>query len=96
MITNTEFTGSYTENPFWYQHFDLSQIRVVKRAEAIVNFCAADFCCLYVTILKAMNFQNDISPNSIRFFKDHQELLFDMTSMQDGTESCHYTELVGE
>ena len=23
MNTNSAFTGSFTENPFWYQHFDL-------------------------------------------------------------------------
>ena len=43
-----------------------------------------------------MNFQEDISPHPIRFFKDHNELLFDLTSMQDGTENCPYPELVGE
>ena len=26
MNTNSAFTGSYTENPFWYQQFDLRQI----------------------------------------------------------------------
>ena len=35
-----------------------------------------------------MNFQDD--------FKDHNVLVFDLTSMQDATENCHYPELVGE
>ena len=26
MNTNSDFTGSFTENPFWYQQFDLSKI----------------------------------------------------------------------
>ena len=26
MITNSAFTGSYTENPFWYQQFELRQL----------------------------------------------------------------------
>ena len=26
MTTNFAFTGSFTENPFWYQQFDLTQI----------------------------------------------------------------------
>ena len=28
--------------------------------------------------------------------KDHYLLLFDMTSMQDDTEHCHYPELIAE
>ena len=28
--------------------------------------------------------------------KDHYVLVFDLTSMQDATENCHYPELVGE
>ena len=30
MNTNSAFTGSFTENPFWYQHFDLRQIRILR------------------------------------------------------------------
>ena len=30
MNTNTPFTGSFTENPYWYQQFDLSQIRLPR------------------------------------------------------------------
>ena len=26
---HSAFTGSYTENPFWYQHFDLRQIKIL-------------------------------------------------------------------
>ena len=30
MNTNSAFTGSFTEYPFWYQQFDLRQIRVLR------------------------------------------------------------------
>ena len=30
MKTNSAFTGSQTENPFWYQQFDLRQIKRLK------------------------------------------------------------------
>ena len=30
MNTNSAFTGSLTENPFWYQQFDLRQIRILR------------------------------------------------------------------
>ena len=43
-----------------------------------------------------MTFQDDTPPIPIDDFKDHYVLLFDLTSMQDATENCHYPELVGE
>ena len=96
MNTNSAFTGSYAENPFWYQQFDLRQIRILRRGQPIVEFDAADNCRLYVTTMKAINFQDDIPSIAIDNFKDHFVLVFDLTSMQDATENCHYPELVGE
>ena len=46
--------------------------------------------------MKAMNFQDDILSIPIDDFKHHYVLVFDLTSMQDATENCHYPELVGE
>ena len=43
-----------------------------------------------------MNLQDDIPSLPIYNFKDHYVLLFDLTSMEDATENCHYSELVGE
>ena len=94
MNTNSAFTGSYTENTFWYQQFDLRQIRILRGGQPIVDFDAADNCRLYVTTMKAMNFQDDIPSIPIDNFKDHYVLVFDLTSMQDATENCHYPELV--
>ena len=59
MNTNSAFTGSFTENPFWYQQIDLRQIRILRGGQPIVDFDTADNC-LYVTTMKAMNFQDDI------------------------------------
>ena len=42
-----------------------------------------------------MNFQDDIPSIPIDIFKDHYVLVFDLTSMKDATENCHYPELVG-
>ena len=89
MNTNSAFTGSYTKNPFWYQQFDLRQIRKLKRGQPIVNFDAADNFRLYVTTMKAMNFQDDILSIPIDNFKNHYVLVFDLTSIQDATENCH-------
>ena len=96
MNTNSAFTGSFTENPFWYQQFDLRQIRILRGGQPFVDFDTADNCRLYVTTMKAMNFQDDIPSIPIDDFKDHYVLVFDLTSMQDATENCHYPELVGE
>ena len=46
--------------------------------------------------MKAMNFQDDIPSITIDDFEDHYVLVFDLTSVQDVTENCHYLELVGE
>ena len=61
MNTNTAFTRSYTENPVWYQQFDLTQSRKLRGGQPNVDSGAADNCHLYVTTLKARNFQM-ISP----------------------------------
>ena len=46
--------------------------------------------------MKAMNFQDDIPSIPNDDFKDHYVLVFDLTSMEDASENCHYPELVGE
>ena len=46
--------------------------------------------------MKAMNFQDDIPSVPIDNFEDHYVLMFDLTSMQDATENCHYPDLVEE
>ena len=96
MNKNSAFTGSYTENPFWYQQIDLRQFRKVRGDQSTVDFDAADNCRLYVTTMKAMSFQDDIPSIPTDKFEDHYVLVFDLTSMQDATENCHYPELVGE
>ena len=96
MNTNSAFTGSFTENPFWYQQFVLRQIRILRGGQPIVEFDTVDNCRLDVTTMKAMNFQDDIPSIPIDDFKDHYVLVFDLASMQDATESCQHPELAGE
>ena len=96
MNTNSTFTGSFTENPFWYQQFGLRQIRILRGGQPIVDSDTADNCRLYVTTMKAMNFQDDIPSIPIDDFKDQYVLVFDLSSRQDATKNCHSPELVGE
>ena len=86
----------FTKNPIWYQQFGLRQIRILRGDQPIVDFDAADNCRLYVTKMKAKNFQVDIPTIPIDKFTDHYALVFDLASMQDATENCRYPELVGE
>ena len=46
--------------------------------------------------MKTMNFQDDFPSIPVDNFTDHYVLVFDLTSMQDATEHCHYPELFGE
>ena len=43
-----------------------------------------------------MNFQDDNPSIPINDFKDQYVLVFDLTSIQDATENCHYPEIVRE
>ena len=95
MNTNFAFAGSFTENPFSYQQFDIRQITKLRGGQPIVDFDTADNCRLYVTTMKAMNFQDDIPSIPIDDFKDHVVLVFDLCSMEIATDNCHYLELVG-
>ena len=96
MNTNSAFNGFFTENPLWFQQFDLRQFKILRGGQPVVDFDTADNCRLYVTTMKAMNFQDDISSIPIEDFIDHYVLVFDLTSMQDATENCRYPELVEE
>ena len=96
MNANSALTGSFTENPFRFQQFDLRQIRVLRGGQSIVDFDTAEKCSLYLTTLKAMNFQDDIPSIPIDDFKHHFVLVFELTSTQDANENCHHPELVGE
>ena len=89
MNTNSAFIGYYTEKPFLYQQFDLRQIKKLIGGQPTLDFDAADNCRLYITTMKATNFQDDVTSISIDSFKDHYVLVFDLTSMQDANEKCH-------
>ena len=95
MNSNRAFTGSFAEHPFWYQQFDLRDNRILRGGQSIVHHDTTDNCRLYVTQMKAMNFQDDIPSIPVDKFKDHYVIVFDLTSIQDATEHCHYPELIG-
>ena len=93
--SNSAFTGSFAENPFWYQQFSLGDFGKL-RGQPIVHRDTTDNCRLYVTTMKAMNFQENMPSIPVDNFKEHYVLLFHLTSMQNATEHNHYPELIRE
>ena len=96
MNTISAFTGSYTENPFWYQHFDFGQFGQFRGGQPYLDFDSSNNVHLYITAMKAINSQGDILSITIDNFRDHYVKVFDLTSVQDATEKCGYPELFGE
>ena len=87
MNTNSAFKGSYTKNPLWYQQFIIRQIKKLREGQPIVDFDAADNCRLYVTTMKAMNFQEDIPSIPNDNFKDHYVLVIDLSSKSNAAKT---------
>ena len=54
MKSTSAFTRSFTENPFWYQHFDLRQSRILRGGQPIVDFDAADNFLFPVTMFQLL------------------------------------------
>ena len=96
MKSNSAFTGSFADNPFWYQQFNLRDTRILRGGQPILHRDTTDNCGLYVTTMKALNFQDDIPSIPVGNFKDHYVVVFGLTSMQDATQHCHYPEIIGE
>ena len=67
-----------------------------QRGSLIKDIDAAGDCWLFATTMKPLIFQHNISANIIINSKNHFLLEFDLTSMQNATEKCHYKELVRE
>ena len=57
MNSKSAFTGSFAENPFWYQQFNLRDIRILRRGQLIVHHVTTDKCRLYVKTMKATTFK---------------------------------------
>ena len=44
--SNSAFTGSFAENPFWYQQFNLRIVRIIRGGQPIVHHDTTDNCRL--------------------------------------------------
>ena len=84
--TNSAFTGSQIESPFGFQVLDLRQSRILRDGQSTVDLDASENCYIYVSTMKAMNFQDDIPSIPSDNFKDHHVLVFGLASLQDAFE----------
>ena len=96
MNTNSAVAGSFHENPFSYQQFNLSELRIIWGGRAIVSLDTTSPCRPYVATKKAMQFNEDFPAPPMEDFQIHYILVFDLTSQQDAAEQLHYPELSGE
>ena len=88
MNTKSAVAGSFHENLFSYQQFHLREHRIIRGGRAIVSLDTTSPCRLYVTRMKAMQFNEDFPALPKEDF--HYILVFDLTSLQDAAEQLHY------
>ena len=86
MNSNSVLTGFFAEDPFWYQPLIVKDNRILGEGQTTVHHDTRDKCRLYVTTMKAMNFQEDIPSSPGGNFKDHYVLMFHLISIQDASE----------
>ena len=96
MSRNSTVAGSFYDNPFSYQQFNLRELRIIRGGRAIVSLDTTSLCQPYVTTMKAMQFNEDFPALPMEDFQNHYFLVFDLTSLQDAAEQLHYPELSGE
>ena len=73
MKKNSACTRMLIEFSFWHHQFDLTQIRKPRAIQPFVDINAADIRQIYVTTMKAINSQNDVSSNFCHISKYHFE-----------------------
>ena len=62
--SNSAFTGWFAEKPFWYQQFNLRDIRILRGGQPVVHHDTTYICGLFVTRMEAMISQERYSINS--------------------------------
>ena len=92
MNTNSAVAGSFHENLFKYQQFHLRELRIIRGERAFISLDTTSPYRLYVTTMKAMQFNEDFPALPMEDFQNHYILVFDLTSLQDAAEQLHYPE----
>ena len=96
MNTNLSFAGHFQENLLHYQKIGLQELRIIRGGRTIVSIDTTNESRAYVTLMKAINFNDEVPSLSNNIFQNHYVHVFDMTSLQDSGENIHYAELSGE
>ena len=53
MKTNSPFNGFFTGELFWYHHFNLRQLKLLRGGQPIVDYDTSDNCRLYLTAMES-------------------------------------------
>ena len=93
MNKNSVFKENFHENHFLYQNFGLRELRIVRVGRTIVSVDTTNNCRAYVTIMKAVNFKEEIPALPNNLLQNHYVLVFDLTSLKDARENINYPEL---
>ena len=78
---NSAVAGSFHENPFNYQQFNLSELKIIRGRRAIISLDTTSPCRPYVITMKAMQFNEVFPALPMENFQNHYILVFDLTSV---------------
>ena len=96
MNTNSAFTGSSTENPFWYQQFDLRQMRILRR-DSQSEILTLLIIVVYMWLpWKQTTFRMIFHQSPLMISKITMCWCLIWLQCRTLTENCHYPELAGE
>ena len=96
MNTISAFTGLFKKILSIIRLLVSRELRIVRGGRAIVPVDTTNDCRVYVTTMKAMNFNEEIPALPNNLFQNHYVLIFCLSSLQDAGENIHYPELSGE
>ena len=86
MNTNSAVAGSFHKKPFNYQQFHLREHRIIWGGRAIISLDTTSTRRQYVKIMKAIHLNVDFPAHPIVNFQNHNNLVFELTSMQHSAE----------
>ncbi len=92
--TNSAFRGKRDGNPFWFQKFDLRQVKIIRGSQTLVDLDTRDDCEAFVTTLKALKFNDDGPGFKKEDYENRYVLAFDLTSTQEANVTMYFPEVL--
>ena len=94
MNVNTAFTGTLKTNPFHYQKFGLSSLRLVRGSQVVVDLDTTQNVQSYITSMRALKFDEDGPGIPLEDYDNHFVQVFDLTSTQEANVQIYYPDVV--